>query len=378
MMKYESYVMKKSILFFSLITLCISMLSACGGRSASGSDGINPRDTVTVPEGYTGEDSIAYIENAVLKDHISMNDFLELAEVHELEDRLFLYNDSIATPRDKAAMRLANRFMRMHYVAISGDAESKLQWAMAVNAVLDTFRVSVPSLPKDSALNEIIRVADKYSSETQSELNFQCYIRSSVDYYRTIEAYRQWIQAVPSDIRPLAQEEYEAWHDLNSARFTLWDEVSYRQEWYSMKPMEIEGYRENLSSNRRAELEVERDIILNELEVERDIILNGKPYQQKGKTVTAKEWEQWIADNSVPEDIDDLKKMGDTDRIPSDTLVADRVNTLKSTFSRWLKARQALAAALPEEQGDSYDFLTADIHSRMVGKLAAIIPYENW
>ena len=82
MMKYESYVMKKSILFFSLITLCISMLSACGGRSASGSDDINPRDTVTVPEGYTGEDSIAYIENAVLKDHISMNDFLELAEVH--------------------------------------------------------------------------------------------------------------------------------------------------------------------------------------------------------------------------------------------------------------------------------------------------------
>ena len=87
MMKYESYVMKKSILFISLITLCISMLSACGGRSASGSDDINPRDTVTVPEGYTGEDSIAYIENAVLKDHISMNDFLELAEVHQLEDR---------------------------------------------------------------------------------------------------------------------------------------------------------------------------------------------------------------------------------------------------------------------------------------------------
>ena len=311
--------MKKSILFFSLITLSISMLSACGRRSASGSDGINPRDTVTVPEGYTGEDSIAYIENAVLKDHISMNDFLELAEVHELEDRLFLYNDSIATPRDKAAMRLADRFMRMHYVAISGDAESKLQWAMAVNAVLDTFRVEVPSLPIDSVLNEIKRVADKYSSDSQSEINFQCYIHSSIDYYRTIEAYRQWIQAVPSDIGPLAQEEYEAWHDLNSARFTLWDEVSYRQEWYSMKP-----------------------------------------------------------NSSVPEDYDELKKMGDTDRIPSDTLVADRVNTLKSTFSRWLKARQALAAALPKEQGDSYDFLTADIHSRMVGKFADIIPYENW
>ncbi len=363
----QSYVMKKPFLLISLITLSISMLSACGRRSASGPDNINPRDTVIVPEGITGEDSIAYIENAMLKDHITLSDFLELAEVHELEDRLFLYHDSISTPRDKAAMRLANRFMRMHYVAISGNAESKLQWAMAVNAILDTLCLAVPSLPKDSAINEIIRVADKYSSETQSEMNFQCYILSSVDYYRTIEAYRQWIQTVPADIRPLVKEEYEAWHDLNSARFTLWDEVSYRQEWYSMKPMELEGYRENLSSNRRAELEVERDIILN-----------GKPYQQKGKTVTAKEWEQWIADSSVPVDYDELKKMGDTDHLPSDSLVADRVNALKSTFSRWLKARQALAAALPKEQGDSFDFLTADIHSRMIGKLEDIIPYDNW
>ena len=82
--------MKKTRLYISLITLCMLLLSACGGRSTSGSDDINPRDTVTVPEGITGEDSIAYIENAVLKDHISMSDFLALAEVHELEDRLFL------------------------------------------------------------------------------------------------------------------------------------------------------------------------------------------------------------------------------------------------------------------------------------------------
>lgn len=88
------------------------LLSACGGRSTSGSDGINPRDTVTVPEGITGEDSVAYIENAVLKDHITMSDFIELAEVHELEDRLFLYHDSIATPRDKPARHLLLHFRR--------------------------------------------------------------------------------------------------------------------------------------------------------------------------------------------------------------------------------------------------------------------------
>ena len=99
-------------------------------------------------------------------------------------------------------------------------------------------------------------------------------------------------------------------------------------------------------------------------------------YKQKGQTVTAKEWEKWIADNSVPEDLDMLEK-NDT-RIPSDSIVTDRVNTLKTTFARWLKARQALAATLPKEQGDSYDYLTADMHSRMTGKLEAIIPYESY
>ena len=369
------------IITIPTLLLTSVFLGACGGRSMSSSEDSNPRDTVTVPEGYTGEDSIAYIENTILHSPISVEDLLGLAEVHSVEDRLFNYNNEEkakespeyaeeyrATRRDSAAMRLANRFMRMaNLVNMNGNANDKLQWAMAVNAIIDTFHVAVPSVHKDSVILEIARVADKYSSLTQSEMNFQCYLDATVDYYRTIEAYRQWLLAVPKDIRPLAQEEYEAWHDLHDARFALWNDVSYRQEWYSMKPMEIEGFYENLSENRRAELEIERSIILGK-----------KPYQQKGKTVTAKEWDEWITASSVPEDIDILKEVEDTERIPSDSIVTERVNTLKSTFTRWLKARQALAATLPKEQGDSYDNLTADIHSRFIGKLAAIIPYEEW
>lgn len=353
---------------------------ACGGRSASSPDNdVNPQDTVNVPEGYTGEDSIAYIENAVLKSNISAEDLLGLAEVHSVEDRLFDYNNEekaednpeyakehIVTHRDSSALRLVNRIMRMNeLVKQNGKANDKLQWAVAVNAAIDTFFVEEPTIRKDQAFEEIERVTSKFSSDTQSEMNFISYIYATLDYHKTIEAYRQWLQAVPKDIRALAQEEYEAWHDLNDARFNLWNDVSYRREWYSMKPLEIEGYYTNLSENRRAELNVERDIILN-----------GKLYKQKGQTVTAKEWEKWIADNSVPEDLDMMEK-NDT-RIPSDSIVTDRVNTLKTTFARWLKARQDLAAALPKEQGDSYDYLTADMHSRMTGKLEAIIPYDYY
>lgn len=361
---------------FSAMVLMVS----CAGHSTSGSDSINPRDTVVVPEAYTGEDSIAYIENTIFQSPISVEDLLGLAEVHSVEDRLlYYYNDEKAEEyediefilpdhRDSAAIRLANRFMRMaNLVNQNGNASDKLQWAIAVNAVLDTFRLEEPSVPSDSAIYEIKRVIGKFSSLTQSEMNFESYVDAAIDYYFTIESYRQWLSEVPSYLRSLAREEYEAWHDLHDARFSFWNDVSYRQEWYSAKPMEIEGYYESLSSNRRAELELERDVILN-----------GKPYSQRGTTVTTKQWENWIVENSLPEDIELMREFDREDMIPSDSLIIDHVNTLKSTFSRWLAARQAIAAVLPEEEGIYYDNITADIHCRMIGKLDDIIPNVLW
>jgi hypothetical protein len=372
------------------LLFCASVIFAsCGGGSSSKSensqtientDSLSDSkqcDSVIIPTGLSKEDSIAIIENCTTKSPISVSDYLGLAEVHSIEGCINYYdyiekakNDPeyamyLPTHRDSAAMRLANHFMRMNYVAMhNGNAKDKLQWAMAVNAVIDTFCVSMPSIAKDSVLNEITRIVGKYSSGCQFEMNFECYVSSSIDYYRTIESYRQFINAVPSSIKSLVQKEYEAWHDLNNARFVLWRDVSYMQEWYSMKPMEIEGYFEYLSRNRRAELDVERYIILF-----------GKTYQQKGKTITNTEWKAWIAKSSVPEDIDDLKAMGETNLIPSDSIVIPRVNELNSTFTKWIQARKNLSAALPKEQGRSYDCITADIHSRIIGKLAPIVPY---
>ena len=130
--------------------------------------------------------------------------------------------------------------------------------------------------------------------------------------------------------------------------------------------MEIEGYYENLSANRRAELEIERGIILE-----------GKQYLQKGKTVTSSQWEKWITDHSVPEDIEYLRNEFWEDRIPSDSIVNNRVNTLKSSFSQWIGARKAIAKALPQEQSQWYQNITDDIHCRIIGKLDNIIPLEE-
>ena len=187
------------------IMFALILLSACGGGSKRSADiAIDPRDTLTVPEGLTGEDSIAYIEDALMQSPISASDLLGLAEVHALEDYAYKYNDFerakespeyasefLADHRDSAAMRLGNRFMRMANVVYrNGNAKDKLQWAIAVGVALDTFRVAVPSLSPDSTLNEILRVMEKFSSDTQGEMNMMCYVSATIEYYRTIEAYR--------------------------------------------------------------------------------------------------------------------------------------------------------------------------------------------
>ena len=370
--------MKRTI--FTILS-AIVLMSACSGHSINAGSTFDPRDTVNVPEELTGEDSIAYIENMIVKSPISATDLLGLAEIHTVQDRLFHCYEEAGCPvydpysredyqterRDSAAMSLANRLIRMAYlVTINGDANDKLQWAIAVNAAIDSFHVAVPSLPLDSMIPDIDRVVNKFSNDTQSEMNFIAYVDATIDYYRTIEAYRRWLSDVPPSLKSLMQNEYVTWHNFNEARFAFWRDVSYNQEWYSMKPMEIEGFYENLSANRRAELDVERCIILD-----------GKPYFQKGKTVTSAQWEKWITDHSVPEDIDYLKNEFWEDRIPSDSIVSNRVNTLKSSFSQWIGARKAIVKALPQEQSKWYDNITSDIFCRLVGRLANIIPLEE-
>ena len=351
--------MKKTI--FTILSAVV-LMSACGGHTFNKSSNFDPRDTVVVPKGLTGEDSIAYIENMIVKSPISATDLLRLAEVHTVQDRLFHCYEEAGCPvydpysredhqterRDSAAMSLANQLIRMaELVNLNGDANDKLQWAVAVNAAIDSFHVAVPSLPIDSVISDISRVVSKFSNDTQSELNFIAYVDGTVDYYRTIETYRQWLSEVPSNLKSLMQNEYVAWHNFNEARFAFWRDVSYNQEWYSM------------------------------MEEERSIILEGKPYFQKGKTVASSQWEKWITDHSVPEDIEYLRNEFWKDRIPSDSIVNNRVNTLKSTFSQWMEVRKAIVKALPQEQSKWYDKITSDIFCRLVGRLANIIPIEE-
>ena len=337
------------------------------------------RDTIQILESIIGVDSVAYMENMVYQSPISIVTFLSLTEVHSIEERLVYYNSYglaekyleiadgfIADHNDSCALRLANRFMRMHHLEYeNGDAMDMLRWAEAVNVVLDTFHVEMPEVDSDSVLSEIERVITKFSSLSQPEINLMCYVDASIEYYLTIESYRQWLNEVPEILKPLFQEEYKTWFQLNEARYAFWRDISYSQECYSMKPIEYDYYYSCLAKNRQAELDLERDIILD-----------GKTYHQLGMTVTTKQWEDWLSEKSIAEDLEFLQDFH-PELIPDSTTVNERKETLHAAFSQWLEARQAIVAALPKAQRESYDQLTTDIHCRIVGTLEWLAPFEK-
>lgn len=376
----------------SLALFCVlGLMMSCGHANEEDFDPEPvPRDTVQAPDHLSGEDSIAYIENVTVQSPMSVEVLLGLAEVHTIDEwindcldyRTTAYNRMkesgedessleesesmlFLTHLDSCALRLANRFMRMyHLVQMKGGAMDELRWAEAVNISVDDFYADFPEIPRDSAVNDILRLINKFTVHTQKDLNFESYIASSISYYHTIEAYRQFLDEIPDQLSAQALEEYQAWRDFNNAWFAMWRDVSYTQFWYSAKPMEIEGYYKQLALNRCAELAVEKEIILT-----------GKPYIQRGKTVTTKQWEKWIEDHSRPMDYEDW--LDNYRNLPTDSTVTACVTALTTTFSRWSAARQAMVSALPADRAISYDNITADIHSRLVGTLTPMVSLEE-
>ena len=360
--------MMKKVLFAIIVVLTAS---SCGTKSNAGNSN-DVKDTVQVvaPDSIR-LDSMRFNKDVLLNSPFSAETLLSLAKVHSFEDWLYLYGNpydsevvdsDFEARRDSCAFELANRFMRMNeVVAEKGDAMDMLQWAAAVNATVDTFCVKVPEVPHDSALNEIGRIMDKYTSWSQIEMNAMSDVYATIEYYYVIEAYRQWLDDLPQNLKALGREEYEAWYQLNEARFAFWRDVSYTQNWYSMKIMEIDNYYSCLAKSRVAELADERNIILG-----------GKSYQQQGETVTTKQWEDWLKEKSVPEDADENPEL-----VPDAAVVEKKREDLRQAFSRWLAARQAMVKALPSNQGKSYDKLTADMHGRIVGTLEWPEPFNG-
>ena len=199
--------MMKKVLFAMIVVFAVS---GCGTKPNAGdlntgdlnAGDSNDKDTVQVvtPDPIR-LDSMTFNKEVLLDSPFSAETLLSLAKVHSFEDWLSNYGNTDGGPddleavdsdyeahRDSCAFELANRLMRMNEVVTEkGDAMDMLQWAVAVNVTIDTFCVKVPEVPHDSALNEIGRIMDKYTSWSQIEMNAMSDVYASMIFHKTLK-----------------------------------------------------------------------------------------------------------------------------------------------------------------------------------------------
>ena len=289
-----------------------------------------------IPEGLTQEEQITYIENHVLTTPISAVELLALQPIHTL-DPDERYRDYI-TETQWVKIRLMNRFMRMQYVA-SGDPMDELRWVEATQVMLNDYATPL-GITQVQAVDSLLSASEYLCGGTQYQINQCTYVMSSVEYFKTLAAYKALIEQSSKDLQPLLYEEYAAWNKLNKARHSAYVNILRADDHYSALPMEFEGMYAAYAEKRRQMLDIEKDILSA-----------GKEYPLRHPVVRTADWEQYL---------ESLRNWcADDDALA----VAEE---LEQTVQAWIGIRLQITKHLPSPAGTSYDNLTADYHWAIV------------
>lgn len=285
-----------------------------------------------IPEGLTKEERVAYIENHVLTTPVSTSELLALQPIHTLDpdERYWEY----ITDSEWDNFRLMNRFMRMQYVAL-GDPMDELRWVEATQIILDDY-AQAHGTTQEQALDCILSAAEYLCCGTQYEINQCTYVMASVEYYKTLAAYKAFIEHMSKDLQPLLYEEYTAWNKLNKARHSAYVNIVRAGDHYSALPMEYEGMYAAYAEKRRQVLDIEQQILTA-----------GKEYMLQHPVVRTADWERYLQA---------LKNKSAYD----ESLAI--VKELDETVRTWIGIRQKIAKLLPSSVCTSYDNVTADYH----------------
>lgn len=285
-----------------------------------------------IPEGLTKAEQVTYIENHVLTTPISAIELLALQPIHTL-DPSERYWDYISDA-EWVKIRLMNRFMRMQYVAL-GDPMDELRWVDATQIILDEYATPL-GITQEQALDSLLSASGYLCCGTQYEINQCTYVMSSVEYYKTLAAYKAFIEHMPKDLQPLLNDEYAAWNKLNKARHNAYVNIVRAGDHYSALPMELEGMYAAYAEKRGQMLDLEKGILSA-----------GEEYSLQHPIIKTADWEQYLQTmrNKCADD---------------EALVV--VQELDETVRAWISIRQQITKCLTSSVGTSYDNLTADYH----------------
>lgn len=337
----------------NILTLILIILVAGCGQRSRGTQSALPSDKqlnekedsiAAIERMLELEDSIAAVENAAIASQgtISADDLLALRPVHSLESDSDIVMRILAAP-DKG-LRLANRFMRMHY-ASGGTPDNELVWVEAVQRMFAQYSKK-HKCTEEQAWKDFMDGIDFLECGTQPEINRYCYVTASVEYYRALATNKALMDDVRDRrLKALLLEEYRTWNEMNGYRQAAFVHIRMAGQQYNALPMDFEGNFAALAILRKENLTLEREILLN-----------SKLYEMQHEVVTTAIWQDYLTNRLYYNPDEEYEK-------DTELEVAQRIaRSLDESVTKWLAARHEITRYLTDPKATYYDNMTADYH----------------
>lgn len=330
------------VLAVGFLSTCIV---ACNFNKDQGNRALDSSDTLC------DESSILKSDEAKIEALLALEPKSYFEPIEEWEETY--------TPREEAALALANRVITMYSSTNHTQADSVWLWGMATEKAVIQY-AKENKMQRDSAVCDLHDALqyygyDEYTPYTMTE---HAQYLTVIQTYDAITRYRQLLSKIEDkQLKKLIRAEFNAWFEWLDAEYFTNEYHTHGSDSYDSLPLELNDFHAYYTDNRLAMLDIEEDILLND-----------KSYLQRGKTVTAKQWQDWLNKQGYKEGMSPEFNMEE----PLDT---DFPALIKDKTERWLAARQAVSMYLGEKAGKglSYDCLTADIHASIIGTTKSIL-----
>ena len=340
----KSWIIKK-VLAIVVLSTC---LAACS-YNAQGNGSSDSSDSLTHSESTSLEGDEAKIAALLKLEPVSYYE-----PISEWEETY--------TPREEAALALANRVVTMYTSIDYSQSDSVWLWGLATEKALMQY-TRENRMQQDSAVCDLHDALHYYGydAHTQYTMNENAQYLTVIQTYDAVARYRLLLSKIEDEqLKRLIRAEYNAWFEWLDAKYFTNVYHTHGADRYSALPLDFHAFHEYYTENRLAMIDIEEDILMND-----------GSYQQRGKTVTTKQWKDWLNEQGYHEGMSPEFNMED----PVDT---DFPALIKDKTERWIAARRAVSFYLGEKTGKglSYDRLTADIHASIIGMIKPILNIE--
>ena len=348
---YKFMIKSSKYLFFIAVILFACSAVSCGHKQQT----TFSEDSLTT-EKQAIEDTLHYDE---------MSSLTSTDELLALETEVYygqIDEEQKPTKREEMALSLANRVVTMYTSVDYSIADNVWLWAEAVEQVVRQYAKD-NKMKYDTAVYDLHEALSYYGYDIQTQLsmNERAYYLTVIQTYDAAVRYQRLIDHIADPrLKTLVRAEYNAWFEWMDAQYFTNTYYTHGNDHYSALPLDFWAFHKYHTDNRLATLDIEEDVLVED-----------KPYQQKGKTVTGKQWRTWLDKQGYREEMSPEFNM-------HEPLETDFPALIKDKTEKWIAARQAVAQYLGDKKGkgQSYDFITADIHSCIIGKLKPLIKME--